>query len=310
VANLDPYLRSIAFARPGYMKVKLVGTLFQPILHYPLFPYHRGRGWSPRPKRWLFTWLVTFLACHRRFVAEILTLDCLAMGVYNRLLATAKVRYLPDYLLPRTSTPSSREEFGLSGNRTVFLYAGSISNRKGVREFVAALELAFAESSQFRAHSAILFAGRVIESRELLCDAVDQLTTRYPDSSVILCDRRVTDAEFLSLLRLSDVVCIPYIEFVGMSSLLAHAASEGCPVLGPQYGLLGELIRRHDLGVACDTSDPVAIKNAMYRLLAHAKDVGRPQSARALDFVPGQALKAFGGQIRDAIERAARGGER
>jgi glycosyltransferase involved in cell wall biosynthesis len=309
VPQLDSCIQQIAFAIPGHFKARLVGTLFQPVLHYPTFPYHRGQDWPPRFRGWIYAYLISFLACHRDFVSEILVLDPLAPDFYNKILRTTKFRYLPDYVLHLDSPTLPREYFGIPQERNVFLFAGSIANRKGAREFVAAIRCAFAENAVFRSRSTIVFAGRILESREVICNAVEEFTSLYPDASVFLFDRHLTDQEFVSLVAVSDVVCVPYIQFAGMASLLVHAAAYGHPVIGPRYGLLGELIRRYNLGLTCDPADPAELKDALYKLPTGDPESRERQREALFAFGAGRSLQAFGQEICDSIRRAVRQSE-
>jgi glycosyltransferase involved in cell wall biosynthesis len=305
LAYLDPCLSSIALAKPGSFQAKLAGTLFKPLLHYRTFPMHRAKKWAPQPKAWVRAYLVALLASHRSFVSEILTLDPLAPLFYNKITRTSKFRHLPDYALTLNSPLFSREHFDLPHNRIIFLLAGGISNYKGIREFIAALRLAFAENATFRRRATIVLAGRVLESRELVYDAVSDFNKSYSDASILLFDRRLTDEEFISLISICDVVCIPYIQFVGMSSLLAHAAAYERPVVGPEYGLLGELIQRYDLGVTCDTTNPELLKAALLQFTTDRAIMTQERQEALRAFGAGRSLERFGKEICDSILRAS-----
>jgi glycosyltransferase involved in cell wall biosynthesis len=64
-----------------------------------------------------------------------------------------------------------------------------------------------------------------------------------------------------------DVVLAPYQRFVGSSGTLVWAAALQKPVLAQSYGLVGELVRRFQLGEAVDTQSPDALSGAVARLL-------------------------------------------
>ena len=67
--------------------------------------------------------------------------------------------------------------------------------------------------------------------------------------------------------RLSDVVLAPYQKHVGMSGILLQAAAAQKPVLSSNYGLMGEMVRRYQLGLAVDTTQPTEIAAAITLLL-------------------------------------------
>ena len=66
--------------------------------------------------------------------------------------------------------------------------------------------------------------------------------------------------------RCSDLVLVTYQHHVGSSHVLIRAASEGVPVIGSNYGLVGKYIVRHRLGSAIDTAKAEVIAEAIGRL--------------------------------------------
>jgi hypothetical protein len=48
-----------------------------------------------------------------------------------------------------------------------------------------------------------------------------------------------------------------------MSRVLLEAASVGTPILANEYGLVGDLVRRHGLGATVDCRDRVALHRAL-----------------------------------------------
>ena len=50
------------------------------------------------------------------------------------------------------------------------------------------------------------------------------------------------------------------------SRVLLEAATMGTPVVAPDWGLVGHLVRTHDLGVVVDPHNPVAIRNAVVEM--------------------------------------------
>lgn len=301
---LDSFMREIATLRPNRLHARLSGTLFRPTLHYGTFPNHRGRGWPPHGKSWLYNYLITCLVAHRRFVAEILTLDPLAPVFYNRVTATRKFSHLPDYVTRPAEPVFSRKQLGLPEDRIIFLLAGGISNYKGVREFMAAVRLACTDSESFRERACVVLAGRILESRDLVYEKVAELSNLYPQVPIRLIDRRLTDREFISYVSAADVVCIPYIRFAGTSSLLDHAAAYGHPVIGPEYGLLGELIRRYELGRTCDPTVPATLRDAMCAYVADNARVSEQQRRKLSAFADKLSLEeGFGRQVCEAMLR-------
>jgi glycosyltransferase involved in cell wall biosynthesis len=80
-------------------------------------------------------------------------------------------------------------------------------------------------------------------------------------------NRFVIDREIQPYFQLSDVVLAPYQRHVGMSAILVRAAAAQKPVLSSNYGLMGEMTRRHQLGLAIDSTDSQAIADGISFLL-------------------------------------------
>lgn len=306
IPYLDNCFKDIALCRLGACRVPLSGILFRPMLHYPTFSLHRGKGWPPSLRSWLANYRNGFLACHRRTLSEILTGDPLAPPFYNRILCTSKFRHLPDYVVHLDSYPNPREHFGLPEDRVVLLLLGAIARRKGTLELLKALEQACEKRPGFQTQIALVVAGQIVEAREAILSAISGLTSRHRDVRVMLIHRFVTDREFVTLIAASDVVCIPYIQFVGTASLMIHAAAYGRPVLGPEFGLLGELIRRHNLGTTCDTMNPDALAEGLFATVAMAGRMSEENRAALRTYADGHTLENFGEQICASIVRTAR----
>jgi hypothetical protein len=59
------------------------------------------------------------------------------------------------------------------------------------------------------------------------------------------------------------VVLAPYQRFVGSSGVLLWAAGAGKPVITQDYGLIGRLVRDHELGLSADVTDPKTLAHAI-----------------------------------------------
>jgi glycosyltransferase involved in cell wall biosynthesis len=66
------------------------------------------------------------------------------------------------------------------------------------------------------------------------------------------------------------VVLAPYQRHVGMSGILLLAAAAGTPVLSSNYGLMGALVRRHQLGITVDSTSIADIANGLQYCLTQS----------------------------------------
>ncbi|HKL20615.1 MAG TPA: hypothetical protein VJ904_02340, partial [Tichowtungia sp.] len=62
----------------------------------------------------------------------------------------------------------------------------------------------------------------------------------------------VSDGKMMAMFEQADLILMPYTRPEYSSGILALAAKADTPVLGPQDGLLGRLIRENGLGLAAE----------------------------------------------------------
>ncbi len=149
---------------------------------------------------------------------------------------------------------SLRDEYGIAAERTVFLFFGAVSRRKGAPVLVEALQQIDPSVVE---KSAFIFCGQVEPPyREAFQKACKKLVEARPDIQLSMEDRFVPDERMMALCEQSDVLLMPYTRPEYSSGMFALAAKARTPVIGPDAGLLGRLIRRHDLGL------PVEINSA------------------------------------------------
>ncbi len=71
----------------------------------------------------------------------------------------------------------------------------------------------------------------------------------------------------LDVLARARCALLPYPRHFGMSRVLLEAAVAGTPVVAHEFGLVGHLVREHDLGAAVDCTDPRAIAAGLESVL-------------------------------------------
>jgi glycosyltransferase involved in cell wall biosynthesis len=170
-----------------------------------------------------------------------------------------------------------RDVYGIAPDRTVFLFFGAISKRKGAHLLLNALRLLNADSA---AHSAFLFCGQPEpDYRREFEKGCARLKTERADLQVIMDSRFVPDEEMAALFEQSDMVLLPYTRPDYSSGILALAARARTPVIGPDTGLLGRLIRQYGLGAVCPIT-PDALADAI-ALCAETPVAVDPEKQRA-----------------------------
>jgi len=154
-----------------------------------------------------------------------------------------------------------------------------MDERKGIDRLVRAFAAA-----RLRDDDRLLLAGRLSESlRRLIQADFADLISR---DRLVLMDRYLTDDELCASVTAMDLICTPYPRHVGSASIVIRAAATGRPTLGVDYGWIGFVIPRFQLGWTCAVD---AIPDLAMAL------------ARALDQAAGFRLSAAGRRFVDFI---------
>jgi glycosyltransferase involved in cell wall biosynthesis len=231
----------------------LSGILFRPTLHYA----GHVSGVRAMRKR-----LLLRAALGHPHLKTVFSLDPTAVDAISQYASGTAVVALPDPVPDQSPTRAPdevRRELGVHPERRCALLFGALTERKGVAEL---LEAAAALPSHQAGQVAIVLAGVVDDALR------ERLRAGIPDAQgagvqIILLDRFADDVELANIIHAADVVLLPYQKHVGSSGVLGRAAAAGKPVIAQSYGLLGHLVRRHGLGVTCDTSDATALSAAL-----------------------------------------------
>ena len=221
------------------------------VLHQPYVGYG-DRGWRFAAKRELIRRRL------RRFRPGLAAID---HRIARSLGPRRGVTLIPDP--PAPSEPTSRAEarlrFDVPAEHRVFLAAGEHSTRKGTDRLLAC----WPQVGNDR--TTLLVVGRCT-------DAVRRAVARRSDDvdarRIVLLDRIVDVQTHLDAFRAADVVTACYPQHFGASGILNTAVAMGRPMIGSDYGCIGETIRAFGLGAALDCRDPKRMSAALTRLVA------------------------------------------
>lgn len=182
---------------------------------------------------------------------------------YNQEYNTTKFKFLPDpidCIVDKTATIDKDVKI-------VLLHAGCFRKEKGTFDIIEALKnLSPEELSRFK----FILCGKSIvgEDNE---KAVKEMSMLKSIMDVEFYNDFV-DEEFLhSLYKRADYILMPYHNYYQSSGNLGHAASYCKPVVGPQQGLLGQLITKYQLGFTADDITSENIAKALKKILNTGK---------------------------------------
>lgn len=246
----------------GARGCRLGGILFRPSTHYPtLGPYRPSLSERLRDFRKAVLYRLMLL---NRAVRVILTLDPYFPDYAARhYVQGTKIRTLPDPTHPPMNATADEHRLAelVPAGRVVFLLFGHLTERKGVITLLEALRLL---PDKVAAQTAVVLAGKVEPGiRDRMIELYRHAIVEKPGLWMHIEDRRVSSGELQALITRSDVVLAPYQRFVGSSGVLLWAAGAGKPILTQDYGLIGRLVRDHELGVSADVSDPKILADSI-----------------------------------------------
>jgi glycosyltransferase involved in cell wall biosynthesis len=163
-----------------------------------------------------------------------------------------------------------RDKLNIDPNRQIFLLFGSFeAERKGIYQFLAALLLLSHELSQ---KVCLLIVGNAgPEEQGHIKEQID-LVSKLRPIQVRTRFEFIPDELVSQYFQLADVALALYQRHVGMSGILLLAAAAQKPVLSTDYGLMGELVRRYQLGLAVDSTSQEQIKAGLTRFLLEPVD--------------------------------------
>jgi hypothetical protein len=171
--------------------------------------------------------------------------DKVAPIYLNKKFKTSVFGYLPDPFMsfPNSNIVKMRSKFNFSDDKIVCLHFGALQERKGTIEILQAILEA---NETAISKCCFVFAGKIHEDIKerfyLLVEEVEKKT------QIIVYDK-FCEYDFLSLLCFSsNFILIPYKNPEQSSGIIGYAAQFKIPVLAPDNGLLGKLVKRYKLG--------------------------------------------------------------
>ncbi len=243
----------VSLARRKITGVDCSGIYFRPSFHY--------RDESRLTK--LRKRILLSAALGNPSLRHLFCLDPYVVPVINARRRMGPALELPDGFSdvpPAGDRENTRHRLGVDKSRSVVLFFGVVSARKGIHE---AIEGLMALPVRVQRETTFLIAGKAPRSEyETVQRAVGTLRT---DSQVqvINLDRFIHEDEIGKYFAAADLALVTYRRHVGSSNVLIRAASAKIPVVGSNFGLVGRQIRQHRLGIPVETADPVQVARAI-----------------------------------------------
>lgn len=261
------------------------GIYFRPRFHYADF------GSIPLNWRERLTvfqeWLLLKATLNRPEMENLFCLDPFAAKQLAQLNFKAKIIPLADPIEIDSNFNINREQLkiklSIQPQRKVLLLFGGLTKRKGILPLLEALELLTPQESQ---KICLLLVGTIApEFKDKIEPQISRLSN-CQDIQIIRDYGYVTQTATQEYFQLADIILALYQRHIGMSGILMRAAAVQKPVLSSNYGLMGEITRRYQLGIDADAANPEAIASKLKQLL----------SKPAREFANRDAMKLFASQ--------------
>lgn len=200
-------------------------------------------------------------------------LDPFAIKHINQLTNKPKAVYLSDPVQIHSNSSINFKQLhstlGIEASRQAYLLFGGLGKRKGLDQLLESIALLDAKLCH---KLCILIVGAMTDDCFHKClDTVNKLVSNL-SVQIIIKNEYIPEEEIQSYFQLSDAILAPYQRHVGMSGIINRAAVAQKPVLASSYGLMGELTRRHHLGLAIDSTKPKEIAKGLTKFLTNSPD--------------------------------------
>lgn len=242
-----------------HLPFRVSGILYRPFPHYRTFATTR-LSWALELKR-ARQELVLTRACRQPQLEALYWLDPYG-AEYMNARTTPRNSWLPDPVELETPREEDiarvRGTLGVPPEGRLWLVFGADIVRKGTREILKALP-----SDSSARDVTLALVGPVYPGQgESLSRAVNEARSGF-SGKLCVHDRFVPENDVPAFFAASSVVLTLYHHHMGSSGALVRAAAAGRPVLSTEFGLLGQLTQRHQLGFTCNVEHDLALRNAL-----------------------------------------------
>jgi glycosyltransferase involved in cell wall biosynthesis len=278
------------------------GIYFRPTFHYDNFDNYVP-SWRDRWRQWRQKFLLSRVLQNQQ-LKVLFCLDPFAVEHIDKLHSKAKILHLPDPVPIydekfniEDKVEQLKVQLGIHGERRVFLLFGSLEPRKGIYQLLEAIWLLPPNICE---NLCLLLAGSILSPEKLLVEArIAEISQSLP-VQIIVRDQFIPEQEVQLYFQVANVILAPYQRHVGMSGILLLAAAAQKPVLASDYGLMGKIVREHQLGLTVDSASPLELASKLQQLIdTPPNQVGNLINMKK--FVAQNSIKRFSNLILENV---------
>ena len=268
-----PYFdtRMLSIALGKSLPCLFSGIYFRPSFHYPYLAKHH-LSWQEKVQH-LREKVTLSRVLKNNKLKTLYCLDPWAIKYINHIGKQEKAKYLPDPVKIHQNSSldvaSLKSKLGIDCSRQVHLLFGDLNKRKGIEQILSAVLLLPEALVQ---KLCLLFVGSMSEANQLKLHEQKQELVKLLPIQIINYNQYVPEQDIQTYFAVADVILAPYQRHVGMSGILNRAAVAQKPVLSSDYGLMGEITLRYQLGLTVDSSNPQDIAEGLSKFLTEVPD--------------------------------------
>lgn len=267
-------LMYIDHLQPAILTQQKAPCTFSGILFRPTLQYYQPDSLKERIN-YIRKNITLRLLLGKKQLVQLFSLDPFAAEYIQQNWNIPKVTALPDpvEVFPPSdiALPTFKQSLGIAANKKIFLIFGFLDSRKGIGQMMDAIE---ALPDSLADKGSLLIVGNWEATERKLFDEKRKALEIKPKMQIVLVDRFIYDEEINIFFAVSDYIIALYQKHIGMSGVMVRAALAQKPIITYQFGLMGQMVQAHELGISLDIHNKKDLQEKIQFLLETKQSIG------------------------------------
>ena len=209
--------------------------------------------------------------------------DAAAVRQLNQVWGTQKFTFLPDPYVPldEEKVENIRGNLKIKSDSIVFAHIGAMAKRKGTLKIFQCIDkLPQKDLEKYT----FIFAGKV--NNDIKEKFYEELNRNKEKAQILVFDEFCSYEFIGSLCLTADYLLLPYSDTSQSSGVIAYGSQFETPVIVPDKGLLGKIVRKYHLGYALkgDFVDSFVSQTETFNKVAYQSSQNYIQTHKVEDF--------------------------